>query len=243
MSKQDVDQDSGMDAVASLGIESSKIVTVHNRKGGVGKSVIARSLAEVWYQQGRPVFLIDMDSQRSSYREDHPFAKQKPPFPFEAATDPVKVKELLEKYADTHHIVIDTPGKLAKEYLFAMAVADMVVIPAQPTADDFEPTADVVNMIRATTREPAIMQMRQGVPIQFRILMNRTDPRKANTEVFREFYQKMGIPLFNTEIRDLVALSNIKMTGFPRPNTNAGANIRAFIREIETLMVTLAKAA
>jgi len=53
--------DAGLPAPAPRGIASGRLITVGGGRGGVGKSVIAESLAVYFAQLGKPVVLVDAD--------------------------------------------------------------------------------------------------------------------------------------------------------------------------------------
>jgi chromosome partitioning protein len=126
-----------------------RVIVVASQKGGAGKTTIAAHLAVGAGMAGEgPVVLVDTDPQGSltEWRD--------------ARNDPVpalvtaKLDNLATKLAELRGIgtalaIIDTPPALTASIERAIAIADLVLIPARPSPHDLRAIAATVNIARS----------------------------------------------------------------------------------------------
>lgn len=104
----------------------SKIITIANSKGGVGKTTTAIFLATLLSRHGR-VLLKDADAQGSATEWLEDIAEL--PFDYEIANI-----RSLAKTKQYDYVIIDTPPQNSEMIYTAIDVADFVIIPAAPSA-------------------------------------------------------------------------------------------------------------
>lgn len=118
-------------------------------KGGVGKTLVAASIAAVLAQRGRDVLLIDADDQASAAT----FAQIRAEVAGVAVFATVQLygaairqqmKPLREKYDE---IVIDVGGRDTGSLRAALTVADQVVIPFLPRSVDLWAGAKIAALV------------------------------------------------------------------------------------------------
>jgi chromosome partitioning protein len=125
------------------------IISIVNKKGGVGKTTIATNLA-CYFAQTRKTVLIDADEQKSamSFQEMRPdTAKQ---FQVVSITTRTILREAQKFEADI--IIIDVPAKDTPVSRAAMAAADRIIVPVQPSQYDLlatEETFDILDQLSA----------------------------------------------------------------------------------------------
>jgi chromosome partitioning protein len=125
-----------------------RVIVVASQKGGSGKTTIAGHLAVQAGLAGHgPALLIDTDPQ-GSLAEWWRARKSDAP-----ALAKVKLDEIEDNLAElrsygTATIIIDTPPALTQSIERAMAIADLVVIPARPSPHDLRAIAATVEMCR-----------------------------------------------------------------------------------------------
>ena len=125
-----------------------KIVAVLNQKGGSGKSTLATNLARALQLRGHKVLLVDTDSQGTVL--DWSAAQEDVEMPAVVAIDrPVLEKELPKLAASFDYVVIDGTSKIGPLTSSAVKVADVVLIPVQPSAADLWAAADVVEVVKS----------------------------------------------------------------------------------------------
>lgn len=148
-----------------------------NQKGGVGKTTFAIHHAVFLHKTGRPAFLLDVDRQRhaSKWAQASPFditsrycspdklAKELREAARERRPHPLSAHRAHET------LIIDAPGELdvAKPVLL---LADVVVLPCVPGADDLDSTIETLVAIERTRRR------RGGRPHPV-VFFNRADRR------------------------------------------------------------------
>ncbi|MGD0187908.1 MAG: AAA family ATPase [Roseiarcus sp.] len=114
------------------------VISFVTQKGGSGKSTTAASVAVAAFEQGRRVFVLELDRQGtlSDWNESRE-AETGPEFERIDATALDKAISTL-KDAAYDLVVIDTPGIDSPAANAAMRVADLCLIPCRPTATDLK---------------------------------------------------------------------------------------------------------
>ena len=116
------------------------ILTVAQQKGGVGKTTIAAQLAVAWASAGRSVAVVDVDPQGTmsawyGLREEW-LGPDDTGLTFERL-DLRRLAPVAERLARDHDfVVIDCPPHAEADTRSAMRVADLVLVPVQPTPID-----------------------------------------------------------------------------------------------------------
>jgi len=115
-----------------------KVITFMNQKGGVGKTTLALSLAARWHLQGLSVAIIDADPQRSSvfWKQQQVTNSPLRDLKVYAAHLPSEIRACRNLKVD--YILIDTPGTEQTTIRAAINVADVLIIPVQPSALDVD---------------------------------------------------------------------------------------------------------
>jgi len=164
------------------------VVLVANPKGGVGKSTLATNVAGYYASRGHAVMLGDIDRQQSSrlwLDLRAPAAREIRTW--EASEDGAVVRPP----RGTTHAVIDTPagfhGSRLKE---AVALADKVLVPLQPSIFDIYATRDFLDKLLSLRH-----MGRTGV------VDMRVDSRTLAADRLHEFVAGLDVPVIG-ELRD-----------------------------------------
>src|SRR5437763_3959303 len=114
------------------------VITVAQQKGGSGKTMLAANLAAALATDKRTA-LLDIDPQHSLARW-HAIRAGRDPAPTSLALSQVSGWRLateLDRLRREHDVVlVDTPPMIDTDARRAIRVADLVVIPVQPSAPD-----------------------------------------------------------------------------------------------------------
>jgi chromosome partitioning protein len=160
------------------------VISVVQRKGGVGKTTIAISLAGELHRRGLLVDVIDADPQRSAAEWAAPGR-----LPFRVSELPLRVggaaqwAEMIRSIPGATTI-IDTPPH---EYAVgaAVAVADVVVLPCTPSGLDLSATEQAIAAI-------TYARDKRGVDVPALLLPNRVDPRTLEGQQIVEALEELG---------------------------------------------------
>lgn len=121
------------------------VIAVLNQKGGAGKTTIATNLARACQFQGLDVLLVDSDPQGSA--RDWSAVRANQPVPVVGIDRPTIARDL-KAVAHKDLVVIDGAPQLTELAVSAIAAADLVLIPVQPSPFDIWATSDLVDLVK-----------------------------------------------------------------------------------------------
>ena len=136
------------------------VISVAQRKGGVGKTTLAVLLAGELDRRTRAVGLVDADSQASACHWAEPGNLSFPVYQLDPETRPVAEWARLMRQIPHQIIVVDSAPN-DRVLGAVLAVANIVLMPCTPSGLDIEATArtlDIVREVRAT-RQTALRAM------------------------------------------------------------------------------------
>jgi chromosome partitioning protein len=130
-----------------------KIIALISQKGGSGKTTLSLNLAIAASLTGKQVVLIDLDPQQSAARWSRLRTADTPVIVSGHAPN---LEHLIgqAKSGGADLVVIDTAPKSESASLVAANLADLVLIPCQPSSLDLDAVADTVNIAKLA-RKPA----------------------------------------------------------------------------------------
>jgi chromosome partitioning protein len=161
------------------------VIVVANPKGGVGKSTLSTNLAGLFASRGEWVALADLDRQQSS----RAWLDLRPQGLPVIEYWPVDLDNPTRPPQGLEHAVIDTPAGVHGTRLnTALALADKVIVPLQPSLFDILATQDFLQKL---AKEKAI---RKG-NIEIGIVGMRVDARTRSAEQLHRFVDGLGLPV------------------------------------------------
>lgn len=201
-----------------------------NLKGGCGKSTSAVHLCRYLLDKGKKVALVDADGQATSLSwVANLDAGIKKPTVFRLI-EPDPIVDELPAIAQGHdEVVVDGAGGLAEVQRAILLLADIVLIPVQPSAPDVFASAEAIKAVRRAR------QIRNGVPKAFTFL-TRVVPK---TLLLNEARETLGeypdVPLLKTEIHQRQAVADVMgqgMTLFDVKGNRSGTQVARQYREL-----------
>jgi chromosome partitioning protein len=160
------------------------IIAVAQRKGGVGKTTLAISVAAELSRRGRDVALVDSDPQASACHWASPGNLEFPVYNMALSdqTISVWVRGIGQVCAD--YVVIDTaPNDRALGA--SIALANLVLVPCTPSGLDVEATVRTLEII------DAVRARRRGYPNMI-LVPNRVDARTLEGRQLMEELEGFG---------------------------------------------------
>jgi chromosome partitioning protein len=200
-----------------------KVVSFVTQKGGSGKSTTAASIAVAAFQQGRRVFLLELDRQGTlSDWADARQVEEGPEFERIDATALEKALATL-KEAGYELAIVDTPGVDSPATVSAMREADLCLVPCRPTATDLRGCQPTVQSL-----------IRLEKPFAF--VLNQCPPRSARVEEARAGLSALGLiaepPIVSRADHQDAMAAGLGVTEFNDAGT-AAAEIRRLWQWIE----------
>ena len=165
------------------------VIVVANPKGGVGKSTLATQISGFLASRGKVVTLGDLDRQQSSrqWLDIRPAHLPKI-LPWDISKDAIA-----RPAKGATDAVIDSPAGLHGNRLdAALKVADMVVVPLQPSLFDMQAT-------HAFLKE--LLEHKRAGRLRMGLVGMRVKEGTLSRDRFQEFVGTLGLPLI-ASLRD-----------------------------------------
>ena len=224
------------------------IIAVTNLKGGVGKSTISRTLAVYFAQKGAKTCIVDTDLEQKTSTD---WCTRRPETAIYVPVFPMTSIQNLARDIKTHIengyqiVIIDGVPQLSESATKTIALADLLIIPLEPSFDDilsFEKFIDRYNQVK---------MMRDVIPAY--TVMNRFSGRNLEDIESKEtlaVFEEHGIKPMQTYLENRVAHKRQTKHGLTVLDAGADDKIEkevkkaraeaiAFCEEVEKIMVTL----
>ena len=206
-----------------------RIIAVLNEKGGSGKTTISTNMARGFQLKGRQVLLVDSDPQGSA-RDWYAAAGEDNDLPPVVGLDrPALFKDVKSIASGSELIIIDGAPQLEELAVAAMKVADMVIIPVQPSPYDIWATDSLVSLIR--TRQ----EITDGRPGAAFVISRQIVGTKLAGEV-RQALEDYKFPIMKACTSQRVVYANSAATGSTvldaDPEGPAAKEIQLLIEEV-----------
>ncbi|TVQ56295.1 MAG: ParA family protein [Rhodobacteraceae bacterium] len=188
------------------------VATFAQQKGGSGKTTLLTQVAAALIAAGRRVALVDLDPQRSLAGWVDARARARHgelDLAFFESSEWRASGDIRRAGGEADVVMVDCPGAADVLLRAAMRAADLVVIPAQPSAPDAWAT-------RATLK----MAAREGALA--RVVLNRVPPRGGPGETVERLLRDEGAEFVETRIGNRIAFANAFLEGLGVTETPRG---------------------
>lgn len=179
---------------------TTKIITVANQKGGVGKTSTVGELSTVCAKSGHKVLAIDADASQGSLSAWVSQAGEDATlFDIAALYDKEDLKNLKEITDEYDLVFIDTPGSrqdsaLVDEFI---RVSDFILVTTEVGGLSLEPADRYINEIILPSKKP------------YAVLLTKVHSvREQKLEAAKSFFTDVDHPVFNSFIRYFTVYSD-----------------------------------
>jgi chromosome partitioning protein len=210
---------------------TARIIAVVNQKGGAGKTTISLNLAAALADTGARVLLIDADPQHTA--SDWSAVREKaPPFVLIGLPQPVLHRDVPKLAADYDYVVIDGPPRNYEVTRSAIAAADLVLIPVQPSGADFWASRETVKLAQEAH---AFKETQKSV-----LMVSRRKGQTALGRDIREALASFEIPILEADVPDRIAYAEVMTAGTTmiesQPKGPGAQDFRTLLAEIQGLL-------
>ncbi len=205
-----------------------KVLALLNEKGGAGKSTCAINIACALHRQGKRVVLIDADPQGTArdWREASPPGLDLPPV---VALDRPELLLSSIKTLAADVAIIDTPAKAEKMAANVVRIADVAIVPVQPSGADVWASAAAVKLIQS--------KRDIGGQIEAAFLPTRVSAStKLSKQILAGDWNEYGLDMLDTAISNRVSYAQALTDGVSVYETRDGeakAEIDLIVQELE----------
>ena len=204
---------------------AGKVLTLAQQKGGAGKTTLAAQLAVAFAAAGHSVALVDIDPQGSLTRwyQLREAGGKAGRINFTAVTG-WRAQATVDKLKAANDLVlVDSAPHAEIEAKIAARVADLIVVPMQPSPLDLWATEPTLALARSEKRRALIV-------------LNRDQTRMKLSEALAGPIAELGAQVAETTIGNRTAFAASMMEGLgvveTAPRTKAAVEIVALADEI-----------
>ena len=192
----------------------SKVISIVNIKGGVGKTTISINLSAGISDTDRKVLLIDTDPQESAtdwIRKRKELDKSEITHKnfhfYNSEFKPRKAKETISALKKGYDLIIfDNPPKDYHTVIHIIANSDFCIIPISTSASDIKSTKQMVDIIQEGKRRNLFNVN------PFLLISNKFIGTTVGNQ-FRKTIDIINIPIMKTEINHRIALLELSYLG------------------------------
>lgn len=205
----------------------SKVISVQQKKGGVGKTTLSINLAYAYHQQGKSVLLVDQNTEQQHAVSFAEMAELDA-----LCIEPAQIPRMIPKLRNQYDVII-IDGHPAADLASAEAIkqSDLVIIPVQPKVMDIWDAGDTAELVKKWQATHGV----QGV-----FVVNGAKPRSAMLRDTIKQLEEMGLPIMRTVIGDRedfarVFISAKGVSALPDSN-KAGFELRQLMKELNGVL-------
>lgn len=206
---------------------AGKVITIAQHKGGAGKTTLSAQLAAALGLTDAKVLIIDVDPQ-GSLTEWHKVRSQtlgrKNKITLFQTQGWKMMRELPRIQREFDYIIVDTPPHAESESSIAIRLADLVLMPMQPSPLDVWACAPTIKII-----------LQEKKPLM--LVMNRLPAKSRLNDTIMDKLNGMSVQVARSTLGNRVAFASSMMQGLGvgefDPRGMAAAEMADLLKEIK----------
>ncbi len=203
------------------------IITTATTKGGAGKTTVAQMIIGTVHNLGYSIGVVDTDENQTLSNWLSTTANMA--IDSRVVLEEGQIVEVAQKMNRKHDLVIiDTPGAQSQATVFAIGIADLVLIPLQLSKADVVQAQRTFRLVRSTAEIT-------GRDIEARLLFTDYTPKTKIAKKVRQRVMEYGLPTFKTRMHHLVAYKELTFSGKVPKTGKAAAQGQLLVQEIAEL--------
>lgn len=188
------------------------IIAVANLKGGVGKSTISQNLAVRFAQQGKKVCIVDTDNEQKSTAEWAERREQRgiePLVPVFLVREEKLAKEIVRLSKEHEYVMVDGSPALSEVATKIMMVADLVIVPARPSGNDY----GALEKFLTRFDDVRALVEKRDYTLELGVVLNEYDSKVIVNRAVMEAIRKLEVRLFDTILAHRAVYQEANLTG------------------------------
>ncbi|MBV8939098.1 MAG: ParA family protein [Alphaproteobacteria bacterium] len=204
-----------------------KVITIAQQKGGAGKTTVAAHVAVALSQKGRRVAVIDIDPQGSlscwhGIRQER-FGEGYTGLTFAAVTGWRVAGEVARLKRNHDYVIIDSPPHIETEARAAIRVADLILIPVQPSPTDLWASKATIDLAKA-----------ENIPV--RVLLNRVPAHSKLAAAVAQQLPQLADTMLGNRVLFASALMEGRSATELDPASPAALEVKSLVKEILAML-------
>jgi len=201
------------------------VIAIATTKGGSGKTTLAACLADHWFRERRTIECLDTDPNRNLVDW---LKLGDASIPCAAVDEEAIIEAAAAAQTRAEWVVIDVAGSLTRGLLYAISVADMVLIPCKADRKDVLEACRTQEVVLSASK-----MTRRTIP--HAAVLSQVNRRADVTRHTRDQLAVMGVPLLTAELPSRTAYQQASYNGTPLGDTSVREDVAAIAAEVAAL--------
>jgi chromosome partitioning protein len=206
------------------------VLAVATTKGGPGKTTLAMSLADYLNRTDTEVICLDTDPNKNLTS----WVNRTGAFICRAVAEDDVIDAITDARKVADVVIVDVAGAQAKALVYAVGVADFVLIPVRPDHKDVAEAMRTMQHVTSAIKHAQVYK--PDAYIQHAAVLSQINRRANVTQHTRDQLATFGIPVLAADIPFRTAYQSMSFIGLPAEDPTIREDVGAVLAEIKNLL-------